>query len=98
LKGPNSLFQSAVELEPATRGFRQNLFLCGEQASTTFHDGNAPLSPLSNLDLNPLICYSKQKKVMWVEVWVEMKNAPKGTFFIEALAETKAISLPKKPR
>jgi len=36
----------ALELEPAIRSFRQNLFLCGEEAATTFHDGNAPLPPI----------------------------------------------------
>jgi hypothetical protein len=35
----------ALELEPAIRGFKQNLVLCEEEATIIFHDGKAPPPP-----------------------------------------------------
>ena len=42
---------------------------------------------LSNLAPNPLNRHNRQGRVLWVEVWIQNKNAPKGAYSLNCLAE-----------
>ena len=59
------------------------VFVSVSEDATVFIKAINTLPPLSNLARNPLICHIQKARAMWVEVWVDMKNAPKGAYSLK---------------
>jgi hypothetical protein len=83
----NDIFSPRPGLEQETYGLTdciapKTLFYVGRRLPQQFVTNSYPTPPIKHSSY-PLTCNDQQEWVLWVEVWVEMKNAPKWAYSLK---------------